>query len=143
MCGGVQFREGGDILTVYFPDPDVHLPVITKAHRIRLVTWGRRHYEDGCLPLGGWARHESIEQGAWEQWNPRPVKIHARRYMEKDSNGKRYWFDVPPLHVIQGLLANDGEEQRVYIVTVPAQGEFAQIHDRWPRIVPSSPLFRE
>ncbi|MEJ2310704.1 MAG: hypothetical protein P8Z31_03105 [Gammaproteobacteria bacterium] len=142
MCGGVEYKESGHLWTVYFPDSEARLPVVTKMHRTRLVTWGRRHYEAGALPLGGWARHESIEEGVWARWNPLPVKIHVRRYMEKDSNNKSHWFDVPPLHVIQGLVASHGEEQRVYIVTVPAEGEFAAIHDRWPRIVQAEPLFK-
>jgi hypothetical protein len=63
--------------------------------------------------------------------------------MEKDSHKKSYWFDVPPLHVIQGLIACRNDEQRVYVVTVPAEGEFAAIHDRWPRIVQAKPTFQE
>ena len=143
MCSAVEYLSDGSIRTVAFADADAQLPVITREHATRLVTWGRRHYESGGLPVGGSATLESIEGDEWEQWNPVPVKIHVRRYMEKDSRKKRYWFEVPPLHVIQGMIACNDEEQRVYIVTVPSVGDQARICERWPRIMQARPLFRE
>lgn len=37
--------------------------------------------------------------------------------------------------VIQGLLAERNNEQRVYVVTVSTPPEYAWIHDRWPKLV--------
>jgi hypothetical protein len=140
MCGGVEYPTPfGELVTVYFPVPTATLPVITKSHELAYLPWGRRRGEEGLLPVGGWARHESIEKGIWQKWNPVPVKIKVERYMEKDSQKVTHWFDMPPRHVIQGLVASRGDEQRVYVVTVPAEGEFAAIHDRWPRIVEATP----
>ena len=137
MCGGVEYPNPfGEVRTVYFPSPTAELPVVTKEHDIAMLTWGRRRGEPGRLPVGGWARHESIEKGIWQKWNPVPVKIRVLRYMEKDSHKTSHWFDLPEEHVIQGLVAQLGDEQRVYVVTVQAEGEFAKIHVRWPRIVP-------
>jgi hypothetical protein len=42
---------------------------------------------------------------------------------------------VPPGQAIQGLLANFGDESRVYVVTIGIPSEYHYIHDRWPRLV--------
>ena len=55
--------------------------------------------------------------------------------MEKDHERKSHWFDVTPGQAIQGLLANHGEESRVYAVTINTPAEYHYIHDRWPRLV--------
>ena len=143
MCNSVEFLLEGSIHQVTFSDPGAELPLVTKDHGIRLVSWGRRHFETGELPIGGSVPREAIESGDWARWDPVPVKIHVRCYMELDANKRSHWFDVPPLHMLQGLVATHGPEQRVYVVTVPATHEQAAIHDRWPRMIEASPLFRQ
>ena len=46
------------------------------------------------LPTGGWARHESIEKGIWDKWQPRSVKIIADRFMEKGMERQSHWFEL-------------------------------------------------
>ncbi|PXW81016.1 hypothetical protein C8R34_1406 [Nitrosomonas sp. Nm84] len=36
---------------------------------------------------------------------------------------------------IQGLLAERGDEMRVYVVAINTPPEYVWIHDRWPRLV--------
>jgi len=78
MCGGVEYSWHGTMMRIYFPNPKARLPVRKKDGCIELLTWGRRKAQIGELPAGGWARHESIEKGIWNQWQPRPVKIIDR-----------------------------------------------------------------
>ena len=114
--------------------PGAMLPVVMKNHETALLVWGRREHEAGNLPLGGWARHESILKGTWNKYQPVPVKIAVAAFMEKDKQKKSHWFDLEPGQVIQGLLARAADgQQRVYVVTV--EPEDKSIHDRWPRIV--------
>ena len=134
MCGGVYYSFKGEDYRVYFPNPKAKLPVIQKSGDRVLLPWGRRKEQPGHLPPGGWARHESILEGRWDKYFPVPVKLDIQQFMEKDIEGKSHWYDITKGKFIQGLVARDGQEQRVYVVTIVPEMDDA-IHDRWPRIV--------
>lgn len=134
MCGGVYYTHNGQDIRVYFPNPKATLPVMTKEHNVELLPWGRRKEQKGNLPLGGWARLDSIYQGRWDKWFPVPVKLPLKQFMEKDIEGNSHWFDLTSGQFIQGLIARDKYEQRVYVVTVTPEMDNA-VHDRWPRIL--------
>lgn len=135
MCGGVYYANNkGDDVRVYFPNPKAVLPVKVRQQNNRLIPWGRRKEQDGRLPLGGWARLDSIYSGRWDRWFPLAVKIPVKAFMEKDIMGQSHWFDLPKGKWIQGLVAREAAEQRVYVVTIEPEMEDA-VHDRWPRII--------
>jgi hypothetical protein len=134
MCGGVYYNHQGADIRVYFPNPKAMLPVRTRRGDIALLPWGRRKDQQGALPLGGWARLDSIYSGRWDRWFPVPVKLPIKQFMEKDLEGSSHWYDLTRGQWIQGLVARDGHEQRVYVVTVEPQLADA-VHDRWPRLV--------
>ena len=135
MCGGVTFEYQGEDFRIYFPNPNAVLPVRLKSGAHELIPWGRRREQQGLLPVGGWARLDSIYAGRWDKWFPVPVKIDLTSFMEKDYEGKSHWFDLMKGQYIQGLIARDKGEQRVYVVTIPPEPELADIHDRWPRVM--------
>jgi hypothetical protein len=135
MCGGVYYEYKGDVLRQYFPNPKAALPVRKKDDSLILMPWGRRQKQEGNLPLGGWARLDSIYSGAWDKYFPTPIKIPALSFMEKDFEGNSHWYDLNKGQFIQGLLARHNNEQRVYVVTIEPELEDANIHNRWPRIV--------
>jgi hypothetical protein len=135
MCGGVECKDGGRVLRVYFPSPKAALPVRLKSGDTLWLPWGRREGESPGLPRGGWARIESIRNGRWEKYQPRSVVIPALRFMEKDRRQVSHWFDIPEGRMIQGLVANAGAESRVYVVTTGVPSEYPDFHDRWPRLV--------
>lgn len=134
MCGGVYYTFDGEDIRVYFPNPKAKLPVGMKGGSTVLLPWGRRKDQKGVLPLGGWARLDSIHAGRWDRWFPIPVKLHIKSFMEKDIIGSSQWFDLTKGKYIQGLVARDGHEQRIYVVTVDP-GMTEAVHERWPRIV--------
>lgn len=134
MCGGVYYNHNGQDVRLYFPNPKALLPVITKNKKIELLPWGRRKEQNGHLPLGGWARLDSIYAGRWDKWFPVPVKLPIQQFMEKDIQGNSHWFDITKGQFIQGLIARDKYEQRVYVVTITPEFEDA-VHERWPRIL--------
>jgi hypothetical protein len=134
MCAGVLYSYKGQDVRVFFPTPGAMLPVRTRAGEMALLPWGRRREQAGRLPLGGWARLESIYAGRWDRWFPVPVKLPVSSFMEKDIEGHPYWYDLVKGQWIQGLIAKEKYERRLYIVTVTPELEDA-IHDRWPRIV--------
>lgn len=127
MIDGEEFRT-------YFPNPKACLPVKKRDSSIELLPWGRRKEQAGHLPLGGWARLDSIYAGRWDKWFPTPVKLMASQFMEKDIEGHSHWFDITPGKWIQGLVASWDRERRVYVVTITPEREDA-VHERWPRIL--------
>ena len=134
MCGGVEYVYQGEKKRVYFPNPQAHLPVRLKNASIDYLPWGRRKQQLGQLPMGGWARHDSIKQGVWDKWFPKPVKIIVSQFMEKDMESNSHWFELPRGQWIQGLIAHNGNERRIYVVTITPVMDDA-VHDRWPRIM--------
>lgn len=131
MCGAIQLQDK----QVFFPHPDARLPVRKRDGNLEWVRWGKRREEICSFPEGGWARLSSIRDGRWAHFNPRPVQIVVDRFMEKDTAGQRYWFDLDEGEFIQGLLITINDESRVYVVTQEADPEAARIHPRWPRIL--------
>lgn len=136
MCGGVKYRHEGKTVTTYFPNPKAALPVLRRDGGRELLPWGRRNEQPGALPPGGWARLDSIKQGRWDRYHPRPVRLEVGEFMEKDHAGHSRWYPLEPGEWLQGLVATQDDEQRVYVVTlVPTEAAQRAIHDRWPRIV--------
>ncbi len=134
MCGGVYYIHNDQECRIYFPNPTATLPVKVKTGGCELIPWGRRQIQQGKLPLGGWARLDSVYAGRWDRWQPRPVKLSISSFMEKDIEGNSNWFDITSGKWIQGLVARTGNERRVYLVTVLPEMEDAAYH-RWPRIL--------
>jgi len=133
MCGGVSYISNGKVIKTYFPIPLAQLPILKRDQSNDMLIWGRRREEKGDFPLGGWARHESIQSGVWDKYQPQPVKIPVDSFMEKDKDRVSHWFDLEDGQFIQGLVAHLGHDSRVYVVTV--EPEDKSIHDRFPRIV--------
>lgn len=134
MCRGVFFHYNDQDMRVYFPNHKALLPIEKKSGEIVLLPWGRRKEQAGKLPLGGWARLDSIYAGRWERYFPRAVKLPIHSFMESDIEGHSQWHDITNGKWIQGLVAREGHEQRVYVVTIlPEQSD--AIYDRWPRIL--------
>lgn len=134
MCGGVLYQYKGQDVRTFFPNPRATLPVKTRSGEIQLLPWGRRQNQIGKLPLGGWARLESVYAGRWDRWFPKPVKLQVAGFMEKDIEGQSHWYELTRGQWIQGLVARIQHEQRIYVVTIEPEREDA-VHERWPRIL--------
>lgn len=134
MCGGVQYNDDNKEITTYFPHPKAMLPIMKRDGSVMFLPWGRRQNQPGDLPLGGWARLESIEKGLWDKYHPKSVKIPLKRFMEKDHQDVSHWFDVTRGQYIQGLVARYDDEYRVYVVTITPE-RLNAVHERWPRII--------
>jgi hypothetical protein len=63
-----------------------------------------------------------------------PVKLPIKSFMEKDIEGNTHWYDLTRGKYLQGLVAREKHEQRLYIVTVEPELPDA-VHERWPRVV--------
>lgn len=136
MPEAVTFRYQGQTKTVYFSHAKAVLPVKLANGEIKLVMWGRRQHENSDMPLGGWARLNAIHEGKWSLYSPKPVSLLIDKFMKTDFEGHAHWYDITRGLCIQGLLAHEENEYRVYVVTIVP--ELLDIcHDRWPRIVAS------
>lgn len=139
MPEAVMFSHLGKTHTVYFARAQAMLPVRLASGEVRLAMWGRRQYENSEMPLGGWARLESIHGGKWGQYLPRPVHLPIIKFMKTDYEGKVHWYDMVKGQYVQGVLARCENEFRVYIVTIVP--ELLDVcHDRWPRIIARPPV---
>lgn len=134
MCSSVEYKHNNQTIKTSFPDAKAHLPVRTRNGNIRLIPWGRRKHQIGELPIGGWARLDAINNGIWDPWFPRPVKIMVNQFMEKDIENDNHWYELTRGQCIQGLLARHNNESRVYVVIIAPEMPDA-IHQRWPRII--------
>lgn len=134
MPEAVIFRYQAKLHTVYFSRARAMLPVKLATGDIKLLTWGRRQAEEGEMPLGGWARLEAIHGGSWQHYMPKPVRIPIERFMKTDYEGHTHWYDVAKGQWVQGLVAREENEYRVYIVTI-TPSLLDVCHDRWPRIM--------
>lgn len=137
MSEAVIFKYQNKVYTVYFNQQRAMLPVKLKNGDSKLVTWGRRENESSEMPLGGWARLNSIrneKDNRWKMYLPKPVQIPVDKFMEKDFEGRACWYEVTKGKCIQGLLAKDQQEYRLYIVTIDPE-DLMNSHYRWPHII--------
>jgi hypothetical protein len=139
MPEAVIFKYSGKIHTVSFAQVNAVLPVKLKDGTCKLVKWGRRENENSEMPLGGWARLTMIRNEKNERWNmylPKPVQIPVDKFMEKNFEGKTCWYEITKGQTIQGLLAHEQNEYRLYIVTIDPEN-LMNCHYRWPHIITS------
>jgi hypothetical protein len=111
------------------------LPILKRDGEIMLMRWGRREKQEGQLPITGWARLDSIYAGRWDKYFPIPVRIPVLRFMEKNYEGVSKWYGLIPSNCIQGLVAREGNEMRVYVVTVEPELSDRDYHDRMRRLI--------
>ena len=137
MCDAVFFQQVGADKKIFFSQRQAQLPLIDQAGRVRWVAWGRRAAEPGVLPIGGWADLSSIRQKKWQAYFPKSVRIAVQSFREQHIEGAHHWFTVTPGSYIQGLLASDGLESRVYVVTISPDAQ-DQHYWRWPRLLGGS-----
>jgi hypothetical protein len=133
MCHQVIFEYQNLSRKVSFASPNARLPVLTKQKEIKFMPWGRKKHQPGKLPLGGLALLESIYEGEWDRFFPKPVKLPIKSFCIRDFEDKPHWYHLSADKWIQGIIARENnEEVRVYIVTLsPDENEFI----RWPRIL--------
>lgn len=134
MCQAIFYPEAHQTLKIDFNQQQAKLPVLLKAGGVMWLPWGRRQLQKGGLPLGGWARLESIEEGKWDEFFPKPVKIPVHGFSEVDFEGRSHYFKLVKQQSIQGLLARLDQELRVYIVTITPERCDA-VFARWPKVI--------
>jgi hypothetical protein len=137
MPDAVIFHFEQKVHTVYFNQAKAALPIRLKNGNVKLVTWGRRENENSEMPLGGWARLANIKDDRHQRWNlyiPKPVQLPIQKFMERNHEGKSCWYEITKGQCIQGLLAQQDNEYRLYIVTVDPE-DLMNCHYRWPHII--------
>jgi hypothetical protein len=119
-------------MRVLFATNTAQLPIQTKEG-ITLIPWGRRTKQKGKLPLGGCAYLDAIHAGNWDRYNPKGVRLWVRSFAEQDIEGRVHWHDITAGKWIKGLIAQEGVERRVYVVTLTRV--LAETpYERWPCI---------
>ncbi len=132
MCVGVHYTLGSREMRVLFASSNAQLPVHTQDG-ITLMPWGRRSKQTGKLPLGGCAYLDAIHAGNWERFRPRGVRLWVESFAEQDVEGRVHWHALTAGKWIKGLLAQEGAERLVYVVTLtPVLAETP--YECWPCI---------
>ncbi len=134
MCQTVFYPEAHQVRRVDFNQSKAKLPVLLKAGGVMWLPWGRHQLHKGELPLGGWARLETIAEGKWDAFFPKPIKIPVQGFSEVDFEGRAHYFKLVKGQAVQGLLARRDQELRVYIVTITPERSDAAFA-RWPKII--------
>lgn len=145
MCHGIEFVRDDQRVVVYFDLQGAQLPVRKRSGAVEFLPWGARgdryltqDNTPGYLlkfPVGGWASRESIREGAWQKFEPVPVRIVASRFSFVDGQLGTVFYGLERGEYIQGLLARTGGQRRVYVVTVDPPPEHAARWQFWPRII--------
>jgi hypothetical protein len=87
MCSAIEYLGK----RYYFKDNPATLPVLLKSGQVELVRWGQSYADsDPKFPRGACARLDSVHQGKWDKYWPRPVKIEADKFMERDSKRQEH-----------------------------------------------------
>ena len=137
MAETVIFQHLGKTVTVSFKQRNACLPVLMKNGQCQLVKWGKREGENCELPNGGWAKLYQIkneQHSVWHLYKARPVKIVVQKFAEVDFEGKLRWYEIIKGRYIQGVVINEGNDYRVYIVTIDPK-EAESNHYRWPQVM--------
>lgn len=135
LCHGISYREADDNIHAFFTENQATLPVKMRQGQCSQMPWGRKAEDPGSLPYGGWASLESIHAGRWEAFSPRPVQIAATGHVQQDKDGENHYFELQENQILQGLMAQDREQQVIYLVTVQTPKELQYVSSRWPRII--------
>lgn len=135
MAWAVKCADGDRERIVGFARAGARLPVsANRGAQLIWMPWGRRPREPGTLPQGGWAHLTHLQNQAWDRYMPRPVRLPALSFAERDVTGREHWFTITRGQFLQGCVARHGNERRVYVVTIdcaPDMGEF----EHWPRLI--------
>jgi hypothetical protein len=134
MPTAVMFYQKNKAHTIYFSHVKAVLPVKLKNGETTLVHWGRRLHENSEMPLGGWAMQSAIHEGKWNYFSPKPVKLLIEKFMKIDYEGHSQWYEVTRGQWIQGILLQEGNECRVYIVIV-IPDRLDVCYNQWPKII--------
>lgn len=134
MIMAVKIDRGPRINTVGFAHAKAILPFYETNHSLKWLPWGRRHFEAGNLPLGGWVKITALNQGEWDEFFPKYVRIPALSFMDRDIEGTCHWHDLVKGHYLQGIMANFNRERRIYLVILTPK-ERDSLYERWPNIV--------
>ena len=110
-----------------------------------------------CLVQGRAARSEitssvpvdTVKSGAWDDFEPRWVKLFVDRFAVADPEGEYQWQELAEGCSLQGVLIRDTDERRtrrVYVASVAVPEQLAELsgNGRWPHVSqPTDPAAQE
>lgn len=142
MCNGGSYLDitTNKLIKVFFPIPNVLIPIVDESGSYLLCQWGQREGDKDLikeLPITGWARIESLEKEYWRKYNPKEVMIPFKSFFEKDKNDPIYpknksaEFKLEENQYLKGLVIEHEKKNIVYVITKPIEN---WIHDRHPVI---------
>lgn len=141
MITGVTFHQGGHKRKVSFKQLSACLPYIDRVNQVRYVAWGRRWQEPGQLPTGSHILLDELEKGEWENYFIRFVQLPILSFEIITIEGYPRWFTLTAGQYLQGVLVEQAQEKRIYILTLTPK-RIDKRFERWPRIMIDDNFFR-
>lgn len=135
MCIAVCYDLNKQNHIVNFSDSGAKIPVYTRQGT-QLVLWGRRKIETGVLPYGGNISKESLNQGLWDKYFPKKIRLPIQNFEILDLEGESKWFIVTHGCWLEGVILRDTHEIRVYLLMlsqIPKEPQGFYAH--WPSII--------
>jgi len=131
MCEKVIYYHHEKSLTAAFNKPQAKLPVLLRNGKNLLLPWGNNRKRDKeQFPLGACVRLKDIHSGNYDWHFPKPVRLNLKFFFIRDNKGIGKWFELPTYKWVQGMLINEKDDMRVYIVTISENCTYPN----WPRV---------
>lgn len=141
-CGGIYLDiTTNKLIKVFFPIPNILIPVINQNGECFLSQWGQRESDKNLMkdfPVTGWARLESLHKDYWKKYKPVEVTVPFTSFFEKNHNDPLYpknkatEFKLEPSQALKGILIEYEGRKVTYIVTKQIENWF---HDRYPLVI--------
>lgn len=94
---------------------------------------GRRPRQAEKITFGGCAYLDAIHGGGPDRYKTRGARLWVKCFAEQDVEGKVHLHDLTIGKWVAGMMAQEGEGRRMYVVTLrPALAESP--YERWPYI---------
>ena len=134
MCIALRIQEDNKTKIITFRQKMPLLPYLTNTRTLACMQWGRSPYEQGNLPIGGWAREDCVLDGKWDAWFPKKILIPVVSFCLLDFIGRSHWFDVCRGEFLQAIVAQQDHEQRLYL-SIELTQRFDNLFWHWPLII--------
>lgn len=93
--------------------------------QLQILRWGNKRQQSRVLPPTAWTWLQTLESGAWAQWEPQPVVIPATMGVD---NG--VWFHV--IEGVRGVAVRDEKGQAVVYVLCEPASHYYEVMTRSP-----------
>lgn len=129
MCIRVRYR--GEVLD--FSAANAQLPILRRDGTVGWLPWGLRRRDNHLrFPDGSGVTTYQLPQLTQQQLHPRPLRLPIDAIEMQDSGKRAVWLNLPPRHLLRGVLVSWQSEARAYLLMEEAKGWQTHWRTLWP-----------